>query len=719
MGRGGQPRLSRAGMTVYVYGIRHHGPGSARAVLAALAAAPPDLVLVEGPPELDTLVPLVASKDLVPPVAALVHRVDDPKRAAFYPMAAFSPEWVALRWAARRRVPARFLDLPAANSLAAGADRDAGRRDPAQRDPISELAAAAGYDDAERWWEDAVEHRGQGAVFASVLEAMAQLRTTEDDDPSTLLREAAMRRVLRAAAKEGHERIAVVCGAWHAPALVPERFPSASADAVLLRGLPKAKVAATWVPWTSTRLARATGYGAGVTSPGWYAHLFTVPDDAVAVRWLVRVAGLLRDQGLAPSSANVIEAVRLAEALAALRGRPLAGLEELTEATQAVLCAGSAVPLATIERKLLVGEDLGSVPDETPMVPLARDLAAAQKRLRLPPSAEVKELLLDLRTPAGLGRSVLLHRLLALGVPWGQPAVAGRTTGTFREAWVLQWEPELSVALVEASGAGNTIAEAAAATVRQRAADAADMATLTALVEASLPADLPDAVAAVVEAVASRAAHSHDVPSLMTAVEPLARTRRYGDVRGFDTQVVASVLAGILTRVVVGLPAAAASLDDDAAQALAERIDAVQRSIGLVDPRALPACGLFEGDEARRLSWFDALRAVADRPSVHGLWPAGRCGSCWTPGSLVLTTQGGGCPAPCRERRTTARERPGSRASWSATRRCCCTTRTCSACWTGGWPRFPTTCSTTCCRSCAGRSRRSPRWSGDSSGGTW
>ena len=39
-------------------------------------------------------------------------------------------------------------------------------------------------------------------------------------------------------------------------------------DAALLKGLPKAKVAATWVPWTYGRLATASGYGAGVSSPG-------------------------------------------------------------------------------------------------------------------------------------------------------------------------------------------------------------------------------------------------------------------------------------------------------------------------------------------------------------------------------------------------------------------------------------------------------------------
>ena len=44
---------------VHVFGIRHHGPGSARSVSRALRELRPDCVLVEGPPEADDLLPLL------------------------------------------------------------------------------------------------------------------------------------------------------------------------------------------------------------------------------------------------------------------------------------------------------------------------------------------------------------------------------------------------------------------------------------------------------------------------------------------------------------------------------------------------------------------------------------------------------------------------------------------------------------------------------------
>src|SRR5436190_2164443 len=139
---------------------------------------------------------------------------------------------------------------------------------------------------------------------------------------------------LRAALKE-FERVAVVCGAWHVPALTAP-LPTASADAAVLKGLSKVKAAMTWVPSTHARLASWQGYGAGVTSPGWYHHLFTAPDRPIA-RWFVAAAAVLRAEGLPVSSAHIIEAIRLADTLAVLRGRPLAGLAEVSEATRAVM----------------------------------------------------------------------------------------------------------------------------------------------------------------------------------------------------------------------------------------------------------------------------------------------------------------------------------------------------------------------------------------------
>ena len=413
----------------HVFGIRHHGPGSARSLLAALEQLAPDAVLVEGPPDADELIPFVGNAGLVPPVALLVYPPDAPREGVFYPFAVFSPEWQALRYAIAQGVPARFIDLPQAIQLALPPE-------PAERreDPVALLAGAAGYADAEVWWEQKIEQRlEREGVFPALEEAMAALReATAASSREEQLREAHMRRGIRAALKEGYERIAVVCGAWHAPAL--SQLRAANADDALLKGLPKRKVDATWIPWTHSRLAFRSGYGAGVTSPGWYAHLWASPDRA-AIRWAAQTAQLLRAEDLDASSANVIETVRLAEALAALRDRPLPGLEELREATLSVLCQGNELPLRLVHERLEVGELLGEVPAEAPAVPLQRDLEAKQRSLRVKPSSEVKVLDLDLRRDLDRERSRFFHRLRLLELGWGEPVQGGPRAGTFHEEW--------------------------------------------------------------------------------------------------------------------------------------------------------------------------------------------------------------------------------------------------------------------------------------------
>jgi hypothetical protein len=586
-----------------LYGIRHHGPGSARSLRDALIELSPDVVLIEGPPEADGLVDLAGDPEMQPPVALLGYVPGEPRAAAFWPFAVFSPEWQAIRYALGAGIPVRFCDLPAAYQLAM-----VGRgNDKPRTDPVSELAAAAGYDDPERWWEDVVEHVPGPAVFAALAEAIGFLRAEDaEPDPRDAVREAYMRKVLRRTVKDGYQRIAVVCGAWHVPALAT--LPTAAADDRLLRGLPKMKATLTWVPWTYGRLAYASGYGAGIRSPGWYDHLFSSAGQPLE-RWLARAAAVLRDEGVPASSAHVIESVRLAEALAALRGRPLAGLEEVTESARAVLCEGSDLLVGLIQRRLVVGERLGAVPAATPMVPLQRDVHDQQRSLRLRPEAEPRDYDLDLRKPKDLARSHLLHRLTLLGVRWGTTQ-QGRTQniGTFRESWQLAWRPELDLALIEASMWGGTVEAAAAQRARSAAAEAVALEDLTRLVERCLLADLGDALPEALAAVADRAALEGDVTHLMTALPALVRAARYGDVRGTDPGRLGEVAVELITRICAGLPAAVTSLDETAERAMRDRIDTVHSAIGLL------------ADAGSRARWLDTLGRLALRcpPLVSG-----------------------------------------------------------------------------------------------------
>jgi hypothetical protein len=645
-------------VSVRVFGIRHHGPGSARALREALVSWRPDAVLVEGPPEAEAVLALAASPQMRPPVALLTYLVSEPRRAAFYPMAAWSPEWVAIEHALAAGAVLRMIDLPAAHALArdpaeaaaaeekvtADTEEEGGEEAPAEAaaaeaaaaekveeeaeeapaeagsdlrtDPLGALARVAGYDDAERWWDDLIEHRpghvsGSEGPWEALSEAIAALRASE---PQPILRErrreAAMRQAIRLAERQGLQRVAVVCGAWHAPALA-ERGP-ARPDAELLAGLCKEKVAVTWSPWTYRRLARASGYGAGVGSPGWYEHLYVAPDRPIE-RWLVRVASTLREEGLPASPASVVAAVRLTEALAAMRGRPLAGLSECDDAARAVFAGGSDLPLSVIHDRLVVGLDLGDVPPETPMVPLASDLAGEQRRLRLKPEVAERRLDLDLRKATDLGRSHLLHRLRLLGVGWGEPGDQGGQSGTFHEWWALSWSPEIAVQVVEASVWGVTVEAAAGARAIELAPQAGDLAELTSLVEGCLLAELPAAVRNVMTLLDERAAHSNDTAELLAALPPLARALRYGTVRRTDADALSHVVGALVGRVSIGVVPACASLDDEAAAAMTERISQATAALAAL------------GDDGWRETWYQGLRRLFELRGLHGLVAGRSC----------------------------------------------------------------------------------------------
>lgn len=597
---------------IQLFGVRHHGPGSARSLVHALEAYVPDVVLIEGPPDANDILPLASHAGLEPPVALLIYSADTPDKASLYPFARFSPEWQAIQFALARAIGVRFIDLPQAARIAGSQEEGDDTADPqaaARGDPLKPMAIAAGYGDTERWWDHLVESRdGKDLeVFAAIHEMMCALRVQLELEPSQLeqRREAFMRKSIRAAKAEGFERIAVVCGAYHTPALAD--MPPARQDDEILRGLTKAKTNAAWVPWSYERLSYASGYGAGVESPAWYELLWD-KRAALGPEWVTRAARLLRQEDIPASSAHVIEACRLADALAAVRGRPVPGLPEYNDATIAVLGAGDALNLRLIERRWHFDARLGRVPEDFPAAPLQKDLAALQKRLRMQPAAQEKTLDLDLRETLDRERSHMLRRLRILGVEWGKPAPhAGTGKGTFHEIWQVRWEPEFSIRLIDASRHGHTLEQAAASVLAEKSSGTERLAQLIGLLDDALFADLADAIQPLVSVIERRAAAQADVLQLLDAVPPLVGVYRYGNVRQTDVGLVAEILTTLVPRVFIGLPPAAANIDEDAAREVRKRMVGADQAL-----TALGNADYVQG-------WHDCLARLAGSDSTHPL----------------------------------------------------------------------------------------------------
>jgi hypothetical protein len=642
---------------VHFFGIRHHGPGSARSLVKALLALKPDRVLIEGPAEGTELIGFVGNSELVAPVAILVYAAETPAVAGFYPFAEYSPEWQAMKYALGAGVGVSFIDLPQGVRMqeevelrgksesreaipveggphrsplpqgeGAGAEAEHPHPNPlpegegtgesdlhvqVRADPIGVLGKLSGYGDGERWWDHVIESTHASAdaeeVFKGVFEAMSALREKLGPDPDVweLRREAHMRQMIREAVKEGAQKIAVVTGAWHSPALAGYDVKGcAKDDKELLKGLPKTKVGVAWVPWSYQRLSRASGYGAGVTSPEWYHTVWTGTKEIAPV-WLTRVARLMRERDLDASSAHVIEAARLATNLAAMRGRPMPTLEELSEAALSVICHADEAPMRLVHRRLIIGERIGEVPEGVPQTPVQLDFAKTAKRLRLALSEVEKEIELDLRQAFDLEKSQFLHRLTVLGMGWGERSQRGQGRGTFKETWRLVWKPEFAIELIDASRFGNSVGEAAAGSVVHQS-ESLPLEELTELLDSAILADLARGVEKLIAAIQNKAATTGDVAQLIRALPGLVRVVRYGDVRKTDTGMVRPVVDGLIARVIVGLPGALSSLDDDAARTWVSLVNDADAGVQTLD------------DAEHTQAWNGCLLSVADRSGLHG-----------------------------------------------------------------------------------------------------
>ncbi len=599
------------------FGIRHHGPGSALALKRALPDYGPDVLLVEAPQEAEPLFPQLLHPKLELPVALLIYAVPDVRKAAYLPFAEFSPELQAIRYALQAGIPVRAIDLPMA--LQFGRESgwsetpEASDLDPVQKDPLRALAQLAGYDDSERWWDATFEQMDNPAsIFALILEMMQALRQAHAGAESreTLAREAWMRQAVRQAQEEGFRRIAIVCGAWHVPALEDVGAFSPKTDRATIRGLKKEKTKTLWIPWSYDRLAFQSGYGAGVISPAWYELLFQ-RRDAVAARWMVRAARLLRQEQLETSPAQVQEAVRLAETLAALRQKNVPGLGELEDACLGVLCHGQTPPLALIRERLVIGVKMGKVPAGLGASPLQQDLERSVKSARLTreySSSEKLTKILDLRTPANWRASCLLHRLRLLGVPWGEPgSVRGESLGSFKEVWKLKWKTDFLIRLIQAGIWGVTIQEAARNIALDQIEKTASLPEALELLDEILKAGLPEAVPGLIRKIQGFAASTGDMELLLEAFPVLARMLRYGSVRKTDLDALKALSGEVLPRICLGLPDAARNIDEETAKDWLHLIAGVHQAIHLLEE--IPG----------RSDWFGALARLSLGAESHPL----------------------------------------------------------------------------------------------------
>ncbi len=621
-------------MAVHILGIRHHGVGSAINVEQQLSQIKPDIILVEGPPEITEVLCVIGNKGLKPPVSIMVYNSEDPKESTFYPFAEYSPEWVAARYASLNKIPVMAIDLPASISFAKRkiliekAEKKAEEQENSEenikesiqevenqenekisREPLSYFAEISGFKDGEEWWEYHFESEKKDPSdhFEGIMHVMDALRSEGVQsalDEENIGREAYMRTLIRQVQNEMYQNIVVVCGAWHAPAL-KELDKTSKKDAAVLKSLPKSKIkiTSTWIPWTNSRLSMFSGYGAGIVSPGWYEHQWNVKKN-VEITWLTKVADTFRNKNIDISTAHVIEAFNLSRSLAILRNKYCVSLSELNEAVLSVMCMGDSILLELVREKMIVGNKLGEVPEDIPKVPLQEDFEQNLKSLRLKLSEIQKQYDLDLRKEIDLNRSIFFHRMEILEIPW-QTRTHNRTKGTFKESWITEWSPDLMVNLIDKAFLGNTIEVAAKAIVLGKCSETNKISEVARLIQLSIPSALFENINILLDKINDLSAISADIVDLMSAIPQLVDVSRYGDVRKSDLSILNLIVQQLFVKVFIGLPNACYGLDEDNSNNMFSLISKLNNSVRLYEEQAIQE------------QWYDTLHKLIDKAGVH------------------------------------------------------------------------------------------------------
>lgn len=618
----------------HYFGVRHFSPACAFFLREFLDLHKPTLVLIEGPSDLSGLIEQLCAKEAVLPAAILAYTESPPVRTVLYPFAEFSPEYQAIIWALENGAAVRFCDLPSGCALEYYARKDAPENepDPEERESVYERIEKMTGLDSDTFWEYNFEQsQSLNELLSAVREYGRGLREFSPEDEHNALREAYMRRVIHESEQSvPTEKIAVITGAFHTGGL--EGVPFSKGDEKLTEKIPTLKSLSTLMPYSYYRLSNRSGYGAGSKAPGFYEILWNdrlCGKQQAAAQYLARIAEGQRQRGYSASSAEVIEALRLAETLAQMRGGKQPALSDLRDAAVTCMGHGSFGEISLSCADIEIGTKIGSLPEGSVSTSVQQDFLRQLSELKLERyrTAAAEELKLDLRENLrvkseksaflDLNRSFFLHRLRVLDIGFG--ALQRNTADNeHTELWQLRWTPECEIRLVESSLiGGDTIEQACALRLSEKLLSSESLPIAAKALGDAFLCGIAGAVKTAVLAVQRLAADCVSARDCGETIGTLSAIIRFGSLRRLDTEPLAELMEQLFLRFCLSLPTECVC-DENAAHELMSAISAVNDAAlshpELSEKRFVRLlCDLADSDMASPLLSGFACAALTDR----------------------------------------------------------------------------------------------------------
>lgn len=602
---------------INIFGVRHLSPSGAWHLRRFLDQVRPEVVLVEGLSDGNELIPDITRRGSQPPIAILAYTDSLPVRTLVYPFARYSPEYQAIVWANENKVRAEFIDLPSDVFLALQepqappsdeptdesgeepSDDDEAARPTGPEQQVSvyhRLVEQVGESDYDTYWERHFEHNLNDDSYRRAAFELGQgLRELEQDAPrdaaETLVREAYMRRRIQETIDAGTapEKIVAVVGAFHAPVLSSEHERMSDEQ---FESLARRASKLTLMPYSYFRLSSQSGYGAGNRAPAYFELLWDALErndlHEVPSRYLSLVARHLRDEGTHRSTAEVIEGVRLARTLAALKGGLAPALIDLQDAAMTLIGHGERSVVQESIARVEVGTAIGQLPKGVSKTSIQDDFDRQLARLKLEKYRTTvrQEIGLDLRENRrakseeaaylDLERSSFFHRLRVLEIGFAGQQATRQESATWAEKWHLQWTPESEIQLVEAVLLGETVELAAGYKFKTLLEKCSSVAEAANCVRDACQCGMMAAMEQARQRLQALAAESTEFNAVAHAANQLGMIARYGDVRRFDPAPLMPLIEDLFVQGSLAL-LSAANCDNDAAKKSVIAIDELNK----------------------------------------------------------------------------------------------------------------------------------------------
>lgn len=657
----------------HVFGVRHLSPSGAWHLRRFLDEVRPRVVLIEGLADANELIAHITKKATKPPIAILAYTDSLPVRTLVYPLARYSPEYQALMWAKEHDARAEFIDLPsdiflalqdveadlrekarkkaesekaddgAAEQEKIADEADDGSPAPAQADPhrwspersvsvYEQFAQRSGEPDYETYWERHFEHNlADSSYRRAAIEFGSALRDLEQDAPrwraENLVREAYMRRRIEETIAGGcpPDKIVAVCGAFHAPVLNGNSPAMTDGELATLK---RRGSKLTLMPYSYFKLSSQSGYGAGNLAPAYFELFWNLLEAGdflgLPSKYLSLVARHMREAGTHRSTAEVIEGVRLANTLSALKGGQAPTLRDLRDAAVTLIGHGEMAAIKDALARVEVGTAIGELPKGVSQTSIQDDFErkVADLKLEKYKTTVKQELTLDLRENRraksddaaflDLHRSSFFHRLRVLEIPFVKFVASGQQSATWAEKWHVQWSPESEIALVEAVLMGETVELATAFKFKTNLEKCTSIAEAADMVSDACQCGLMGSMELARRRLQELAAASSAFTEVAHAAHRLGQVARYGDVRKFDPAPLLPLVEELFVQGALAL-FAAANCDNKTAPQLLSAIDDLNQ------------VALEYHDRVEESLWIERLQKLADADDRNPLLSGYAC----------------------------------------------------------------------------------------------